>query len=139
MAAEDRVAAALDHDLAAVRAEGVLDVRRAGHVAHVDVVQPLGQGGLPGRQQRLDRRGRQVGELVHRDEPREVQRAVRPEVGHQPAAHLADHLQLVRVGRHDQVDDLEPHADLVQRLERVQDRLEPAGVELVSRCPRRSP
>jgi len=64
-------------------------------------------------------------------EPREVQWPVRPQLFRNPGAHAADGVEVVGVGRHDEVDDLEPHAQFLERLERVEDGLELAGVELL--------
>ena len=103
-------AGALDHRLVAARAEGRLGVLQLADVADVDVMQPAAAGDLAGLQQDIDRRGRQVRQLVLRMETREVQRIVRPEIRHQPVAHLPDHVQLVGVSGHDQIGHLEPDA-----------------------------
>ena len=52
----------------------------AGHVADVNVVQALGVGDGLGPLQRLNRRGRKVGQQVLRMETREVNRNVRPQI-----------------------------------------------------------
>ena len=75
----------------------------------------------------LDRRVRQVPQLVGRMKPREVQRRIRSQLLRNPAAHPADRVGLVGVGRHNQVDDLEPHAEFLERFERVENGLEFAG------------
>src|ERR1039458_3384003 len=56
--------------------------------------------------------------------------SVRPQFLGDPAAHAADGAEIIGVGRHDEVDDLEPDAQFFERLEGVEDGLKLAGVEL---------
>jgi len=60
-----------------------------------------------------------------------MQRLVRPQLLRDPGAHAADGVEVVGVGRDDEVDDLKPHAQFLERLEQVEDGLEPSRVELL--------
>ena len=68
-------------------------------------------------------------ELVLREKSREMQRPIRSQRFRNPAGHPADAVKVVRVSRHDEVDDLKPYAQAVECLERGEDGGELAGIE----------
>ena len=58
-----------------------------------------------------------------------MQRLVWPQFFGDPSAHAADEVEVIGVGRHDEVDDLEPDPQFAEQFERAEDRLEFARVE----------
>ena len=92
---------ALDDGFPAVGAPGRPRAFQTGHVANIDVAQSLGAGGVACSDQRFDGRRGQVREFVLRMEARKMQRPVRPQLFHNPAAHPPDGVGVVRVGWHD--------------------------------------
>ncbi len=122
----DVVAGALDEQLAAIRTMGIFSFT-ALQVADVDKPEAGLDGDFAGAQESSGRCGRQVLELVLREEARKVQRRAGAEVFGYPAAKLFGFVFGIVERRDDEVGDFEHHAALLHDRQRLEHRCE-AGV-----------
>ena len=124
----DEIALAFDQQLFAVVAVGVITVV-AGHIADVDVSNPLLQGQFAITGQGGDRGGRQAVQFVAREESYKMQGVIGADIFQYPVAHGLDHLLLIGVTRHHEIDQFKVNILFVQGPESVQHRFQAAAVQ----------
>jgi hypothetical protein len=102
---ENAVSYALDQQLLTRGTVGILPLM-PGDISDVNIVQSDGYGKFPGLFQGLDRGRRQIFQLVHGVETREVKGGIRSQLFSNPQAHLPNLFHAIVLRGNDEIDDL---------------------------------